>query len=169
MEQTQALEQSGVWGHQSRPGGGVMGMGTEWYTHRCPSDSGLRCSCVCFLQISSSTSTHRAPRGCPKLPSWCTAGKGQVPGGRAGATGPRSLPFCLPRGPLSSPPSAFPGITAWLPWCTTDSACVPMTLSTTASHSTTPPVTWAAPPSPEPRGPQEPCPSCQAAGCSRNT
>uniref|UniRef100_A0A8C8Z2M2 Solute carrier family 27 member 4 n=1 Tax=Prolemur simus TaxID=1328070 RepID=A0A8C8Z2M2_PROSS len=52
-------------------------------------------------QISSSTSTHQAPQGCPKLPSWCTA-----------------------------------GITAWLPWCTTDSACGPTTSSMTASLST---------------------------------
>uniref|UniRef100_A0A7N9D341 Solute carrier family 27 member 4 n=1 Tax=Macaca fascicularis TaxID=9541 RepID=A0A7N9D341_MACFA len=53
-------------------------------------------------QINCSTSTHRAPQGCPRPPSWCTA-----------------------------------GITAWLPWCTMDSACGPVTSSMTASPSTT--------------------------------
>lgn len=42
----------------------------------CP----LMAAHVCSLQISSSTSTRRAPQGFPKLPLWCTAGKGQEPG-----------------------------------------------------------------------------------------
>ena len=56
-----------------------------------------------FPQISSSTSTHQAPPGCPKLPSWCTAGKGTVPWeGRLGEVGPGApllLPFQRPTEP----------------------------------------------------------------------
>ena len=32
----------------------------------------------CLSQIDSSTSTRRGPRGCPRLPSSCTAGEGPV-------------------------------------------------------------------------------------------
>lgn len=65
---------------------------------------------ACFPQISSSTSTRQAPPGCPKLPSWCIAGKGTGPCGgdlgRWGLGAPLLLPFqgptepsalCLPR------------------------------------------------------------------------
>ena len=100
---------------------------------------------TCFPQISSSTSTRQAPPGCPKLPSWCTAGKGTVPWwGDLGRWG-LGLLSCLSKGPRSPQPSAFPGITGWLPWCTTASACGPTTSSMTASPSTTLQVAWARP------------------------
>lgn len=59
--------------------------------------------------------------------------------------GPRSRSSCLSSGPQSPWPSALPGITAWLPWCTTASACGPTTSSTTVSPSTTLQVFQACP------------------------
>lgn len=165
----QALQQSG---HQSGlTRGGAIGVGTDWCTHTdiCLSVCAQPCatpshshSCVSFLQISSSTSIHRAPRDCPKPPLWYTAGKGQVPGGTAGVTGPRSLPSCTSRC-QSTLLSALPGITVWLPWCTMGFACGPVTLCTTASRSTTQQVTLARPTASSTPGPQEPLPSWQAA------
>lgn len=52
---------------------------------------------------------------------------------------------CHPRVPLTSLPCTLKGITGWLPWCTMDSACGLMTLSMTASPSTTQQVTLGLP------------------------
>lgn len=54
--------------------------------------------------------------------------------GMVGLESPSSQHSGVPPNPW---PLAFPGITAWLPWCTTDSACDLTTLSMTVSPSTT--------------------------------
>lgn len=154
-------------------GGKIRSVGQKLPAARVsPAPCGLSSQplCVCFLQISFSTSTRRAPRGCPKPPSWCTAGKERAPGGGA----------CWGRGPGAPPPASQvaceapcpcpPGITAWPPWCTTDSGCGPTTLSTTACPSTTPQVTWGLPSQPPvPWGPRNPTPLGRQYLVGRNT